>query len=49
MDAKEGDIVIFPSFIIHRSPKITEDVEKIIISFNLDFDEIDDNYTVAIT
>ena len=45
----EGDIVIFPSFIIHRSPKITEDVEKIIISFNLDFDEIDDNYTVAIT
>lgn len=49
VDAKEGDIVIFPSFIIHRSPKITEDVEKIIISFNLDFDEIDDNYTVAIT
>ena len=28
VDAKEGDIVIFPSFIIHRSPKITEDVEK---------------------
>ena len=44
IDAKEGDIVIFPSFIIHRSPKIIEDVEKIIISFNLDFDEIDDDF-----
>tara|TARA_R100001086_G_C11724035_1_gene227740 strand:+ start:70 stop:609 length:540 start_codon:yes stop_codon:yes gene_type:complete len=46
IDAKEGDIVIFPSFVIHRSPKITEDIEKIIISFNLDFDTVDKNYTV---
>ena len=46
IDAKEGDIVIFPSFVIHRSPKITEDIEKIIVSFNLDLDPVDKYYTV---
>ena len=37
IDAIEGQIVIFPSFIIHRSPRIIEDVRKTIISFNIDF------------
>ena len=37
IDATEGQIVIFPSFIIHRSPRIIEDVRKTIISFNIDF------------
>ena len=37
INAKEGDIVIFPSFIIHRAPKVISDVKKTIISFNLDF------------
>tara|TARA_R110000787_G_scaffold87015_1_gene185493 strand:- start:495 stop:1034 length:540 start_codon:yes stop_codon:yes gene_type:complete len=46
IDAKEGDIVIFPSFVVHRSPKITEDIEKIIISFNLDFDTLEEDYKV---
>ena len=46
IDAEEGDIVIFPSFVVHRSPKITEDIEKIIISFNLDFDTLDEDYKV---
>jgi|TARA_R100001594_G_scaffold17946_2_gene36135 hypothetical protein len=46
IDAKEGDIVIFPGFVVHRSPKITEDIEKIIISFNLDFDNLDQNYDI---
>ena len=37
---KEGDIVIFPSFIIHRSPKIVSNTRKTIISFNLNFTKI---------
>ena len=37
IDAIEGQIVIFPSFIIHRSPRIIEYVRKTIISFNIDF------------
>ena len=38
--AKEGDIVIFPSFVIHRSGKILNDVQKTIVSFNLEFEGI---------
>tara|TARA_R100001132_G_C3253849_1_gene80109 strand:+ start:304 stop:882 length:579 start_codon:yes stop_codon:yes gene_type:complete len=37
IDAIEGQIIIFPSFIVHRSPKLIEDVRKTIISFNIDF------------
>ena len=42
IDAKEGDIVIFPSFIIHRAPKITNDIRKTIISFNLQFNLVNE-------
>tara|TARA_R100001086_G_scaffold229483_1_gene149387 strand:+ start:2310 stop:2897 length:588 start_codon:yes stop_codon:yes gene_type:complete len=35
--ATEGEIIIFPSFIVHRSPKMIKDVRKTIISFNIDF------------
>lgn len=37
IDAKEGDIVIFPSFIIHRAPKVKNVGRKTIISFNIEF------------
>ena len=37
IDVKEGDIIMFPSFIIHRAPKNNGD-RKTIISFNIDFD-----------
>ena len=40
IEAKEGDIVIFPSFIIHRSPKLISNITKTIISFNLEFEGI---------
>lgn len=40
LEANEGDIVIFPSFVIHRAPKIINDVTKTIISFNLEFEGI---------
>jgi hypothetical protein len=38
--AKEGDIVIFPSFVMHRSPRIKKDIQKTIISFNIDMNLI---------
>jgi len=38
--AKEGDIVIFPSFVIHRSGKMLNDLQKTIVSFNIDFEDI---------
>ena len=40
VNAKEGDIIIFPSFIIHRSPKIKENIKKTIISFNIEMNLI---------
>ena len=42
INAKEGDVVIFPSFIIHRAPKVINDIRKTIISFNLQFNLIDE-------
>jgi len=36
IDIKEGDILMFPSFILHRAPPIENDVRKTIISYNLD-------------
>jgi len=40
INAKEGDIVIFPSFVIHRaSEQKTNDI-KLIISFNIEFKDI---------
>ena len=40
IEAKEGDIVIFPSYVIHRATEQKENVEKIIISFNINFTKI---------
>lgn len=37
LDVKEGDIVSFPSFIFHKSPPVTENSRKTIISFNTSF------------
>jgi len=39
----EGDVVLFPSFAIHRSPKLIKDKEKIIISFNINFNDVQKN------
>lgn len=41
INAKEGDIVIFPSYVIHRATEQQDDSEKIIISFNFNFDFIE--------
>ena len=37
VDASEGDIIMFPSFFVHRSPPIEHDVVKTIVSFNIEF------------
>jgi hypothetical protein len=39
-DIQEGDILIFPSYVIHRAPKITKHINKTIVSFNCNFDKI---------
>ena len=36
-NVKEGDIIFFPTFLIHRSPKIISNQRKTIIATNMDF------------
>jgi len=38
--AKEGDMILFPSYLIHRSPPIKNNKRKTIISWNLDLLDI---------
>ena len=42
-DVKEGDIIFFPPFLPHRSPKIKSNLRKTIISGNIDF-EVDGEF-----
>jgi hypothetical protein len=34
---EEGDVLIFPSNLVHRAPKITDNQRRTIVSFNMDF------------
>ena len=38
VDAHEGDIIMFPSILIHRSPPVEQSIRKTIISFNVEFE-----------
>lgn len=38
MDVEEGDILMFPSFVVHRAPTNQSTTSKTIISFNSDLD-----------
>ena len=42
-DVKEGDIIVFPPLIPHRSPKNKSEKRKSIISFNLNFGQVNMN------
>jgi hypothetical protein len=43
-DVKEGKIIIFPSYVIHRAPLVSnQNLRKTIISFNVDFENINEN------
>jgi len=48
LSVKEGDFVVFPSFIKHRAPKVLDDNRKTIISFNFNLDTIDSNFIARI-
>ena len=45
IDANEGDIIFFPSFLIHRAPSLQSKKTKTIISWNCNFNEIQSKYT----
>jgi len=47
-DVKEGSILIFPSYTIHRAPQIQNDIRKTIISFNYVIDYINKDTTQKI-
>jgi len=44
LNVKEGDIIIFPSFVVHKAPKLINDCRKTIVSFNIDFGKINTKY-----
>jgi hypothetical protein len=48
LDVKEGDIVMFPSYTIHRAPIIKNDIRKTIVSFNFILDLIDPKTLISI-
>ena len=43
MDVNEGDILMFPSYVIHRAPIINNNIRKTIVSFNFILDLIESN------
>jgi hypothetical protein len=45
IDANEGDILFFPSFLIHRAPYLQSSKKKIIISWNCNFDGVNEKLT----
>jgi hypothetical protein len=45
IEANEGDILFFPSFLIHRAPPLKSTKNKIIVSWNCEFTSPDEKYT----
>jgi hypothetical protein len=44
VNIKEGDILIFPSYVLHKAPKNQSNRSKTIISFNMDVKYLDEFY-----
>jgi hypothetical protein len=42
-EVSEGDIIVFPSHIPHRSPRIESNTRKTIISWNMSLEDVDTN------
>lgn len=40
VDVKEGEILSFPSWWLHRSPKIKSNSRKIVVAYNLSFENV---------
>lgn len=45
LDLREGDLFVFPATLLHRSPENTTDNMKTILSFNFDFNKIENIWT----
>jgi hypothetical protein len=45
VDVKEGDLLAFPSYVLHKAPKVGNSNRKTIISYNIDCDISDELYT----
>ena len=43
LECQEGDVIIFPSYTIHRSPLIRSDTRKTTIAINLNLGDVDLN------
>jgi hypothetical protein len=48
VDVNEGDVLMFPSYTIHRAPVIQNDVRKTIVSFNFILDLINSDTLIEI-
>lgn len=48
MDVHEGDILMFPSYVIHRAPIMNDNNRKTIVSFNFILNLIDPNTLILI-
>jgi uncharacterized RmlC-like cupin family protein len=44
IEVKEGDLLCFPSYVLHKAPKNNSNKRKTIISYNIDVNYSDDNY-----
>jgi hypothetical protein len=44
VDVKEGDLLIFPAYVLHKAPKNESDKRKTIISYNVNVSYSDENY-----
>jgi hypothetical protein len=44
VDVKEGDLLAFPSYVLHKAPKVDAVNRKTIISYNIDCDISNDFY-----
>ena len=44
VDVKEGDLLAFPSYVLHKAPKVDTGNRKTIISYNIDCDISNDLY-----
>jgi hypothetical protein len=43
LDANEGDVLIFPSYVIHRSPILKSDRRKTSVAFNVNLSTVNLN------
>jgi len=48
VDVNEGDVLMFPSYTIHRAPSIKNDIRKTIVSFNFILDLINQETIIQI-